>query len=123
MSIGPNMLLSEDQSAFVNPAVLDWDPTVKYVAGQVVRSGNYEFRAVTTALGYAQSPPITATSNATWEYVGYPRMTTALNRPDTGDVSTWQVRLSGQPGNGAVSGLTKVAVGATDATWNGKPYA
>lgn len=113
--VGPNMMLSEDQAAFVNPEVLDWDPTVDYSAGALVQRNNWTYEAVADdTLGLAESPPTTATNNANWTYVSYPRVVAGGTRALTGDVGTWQARLSGAAGDGATQGVTKLVKGVQD---------
>lgn len=111
--LGPNLLLTEDQSGHVNPAVPSmWIPSVKYTTGNLVRYGDFTFQALSTNLN--TPPPTTATSSATWTYLDYPRALANGSRADTGDISSWQARLSGVAGTGAVSGNTKVVAGAPD---------
>lgn len=117
VTLGPNMMLSEDQAAFVNPDYPQWLPTVLYtpLAGSKpadrVKYAGYVYESLVAALGSAQAPTGTTGSNTWWSYVAYPRVDRSLARVDTGDISTWQANLSGQ---GFVSGSTAIGVGAPD---------
>lgn len=112
--VGPNMMLSEDQAAFTNPEVPEWDPTVRYMMGDLVQRGDWTYQAlVDHVLADGEGPPLTATSNAYWQYVDYPRVVNGT-RAVTGDVGSWQARLSGAAGDGATQGVTKLVKGALD---------
>jgi hypothetical protein len=115
VTLGKNMLLSEDQSAHTNPDPgMAWLSTVRYVIGDVVRHGDFTFEALQDNLD--STPPATATSNADWRYLDYPD-TRPSQRPDTGDINTWQARLSTGPSlSTPVAGLTVQVVGAPDIT-------
>lgn len=118
VTIGPNLMLSEDQANFVNPEPQWWDPTVRYEAGDRVRNQLYLYQAKTTAYGYDQAPPPTKTDNTWWESTRYvePEDILLANdsgliaRDDTGDVSTWQV----EGPTGFISGMTKIGAGTID---------
>jgi hypothetical protein len=112
VSLGPNMLLSEDQSGHVNPVVPTWDPTVKYLGGWPVKYGDYVFEAKSGG-SLNQTPPATGTSNAYWNYYASPITALGVRRADTFDINTWQVRLAT---GGATQGLTYQMVGAQDIT-------
>lgn len=120
---GPNLMLSEDQANFINPEPQLWDPTIKYRAGDRVRSGLYLYQAVDQGggagpYGNSQAPNPTWTDNAYWNasvFVEPLPLTTGndrglIARSDTGDVSTWQI----EGPSGFVSGGTYIGAASTD---------
>lgn len=112
VSIGQNMMLSEEQAAFANPtSTLVWSPSKSYTT-TVVKYGDYMYKSLLPNV--LSTPPTgTQSSNASWEYTDYPRELSQSNPTTTGDVSTWQVRLSGAGGTTVpISGYTRLAVGA-----------
>ena len=116
--IGKNMMLNEDQSQFVHPQVPPWDPFTRYTVGDRVRYGavGQFFEALQTAYGVTQGPNIDYTANAYWridKFVEELVEDTSVNRVDTGDVSTWQVKIDG---GAVVPENTFIAAGYNDPT-------
>lgn len=103
--VGKNMMLSEDQAEFVHPQVSFWDPTVRYVPGDRVRYGvpgqvNRYYAAKQVAYGVTQAPELGPNSNAYWDHDRYlneeeQSLDALARRADTGDMSTWQIRIDG----------------------------
>lgn len=111
--LGPNMMLSEDQSNFTNPQVDNWDVGTRYIVGDRVRYGNRYYQALQTAYGAAQAPPAWPTkTNAYWDHDVFaePVENDSITRADTASVNTWQV-LSG---NTPLSSSTFIGQGAVD---------
>jgi phage tail-like protein len=113
VSIGPNLMLSEDQAAFAHPDPQFWDSTVRYVVGDRVKYGLYLFQAKQVAYGINQGPPISFSNNDYWERDRFvePQEDRTVNRVDTGDVSTWQ--LLGP--SGIIPAGTFIGAGSQDA--------
>lgn len=110
VSIGTNLMLSEEQAAFVNPEIPRWDETKQYATGALVKYGNYIYKALQTTRGALQAPASTNVTNTWWEWTEAPRYVRTANRADTDDVSTWQVEYV----NKIKPGATAVAVGVPD---------
>ncbi len=113
VALGPNLLLSEDQSNYVNPNPQMWDPTVRYETGDRVRAGLGLFQATKKSYGAAQGPPpARSTSNEWWDGDRFiePVIDRTVARSDTGDISTWQI----EGPNGFVSGGTFIGAGTVD---------
>jgi hypothetical protein len=112
VTVGNNLMLSEDQANFVNPEPQWWDPSVRYVEGDRVKHVRYLFQAKATATGYAQAPPSTKTSNTWWDVDRFiePEDDVSVARTDTGDISTWQI----EGPTGFISGGTFIGRGTTD---------
>jgi hypothetical protein len=119
VTMGPNIMLSEDQTNFVNPEPQMWDETVKYQVGDWVRYLNNIFEARTTAYGAAQGPPITRVTNTWWDADKFvepletywdPTLAKFVTVPTAGDIGSWQI----QGPAGFISGATFIGQGFTD---------
>lgn len=115
VSMGPNLMLNEDQANFVNPKVDDWDPTKRYIAGEYVKFNSRYFVSLLVAYGAATTPPATG-ANTYWSQVVSIVEDTTTVRADTGGVSTWGVytAASGTPVTGAA--VTHIGKGVTHPT-------
>jgi hypothetical protein len=102
--LGRNLMLTQDQSSFYSPEQYpEWIATRQYVGpdtvngrpgDRVVFAGNeFEAKAV-GALGDAQKPPLTATSNTWWTALDRHADGT-LYRAKSANISTWQALLQG----------------------------
>ena len=93
VTLGPNLMLSDDQASFSHPDPQIWDYTIRYNAGDRVKFGLYLYQATQVAYGPTQGPPVTNINNAYWNHDGFiePKEDRSVARQDTGDVSTWQV--------------------------------
>lgn len=121
VTVGKNMMLSEDQAEFTHPQIPWWDATVRYEPGDLVRYGlggssNYYFAAKQVAYGKTQAPELGAVSNAYWDHDRFLNETDlSLNavarRLDTGDVSTWQIR---EVGGNVIPERTWIGMGRLD---------
>lgn len=117
---GRNIMLSEDQTNFVNPQPQYWSPSVQYVPGDFVLYGTNVYACILAASGSAQAPPLSWESNTWWDAArfqgGELYQLSDLNnsepilRSDTGDVGTWQV----EGPNGFSSGSTHIGAASTD---------
>lgn len=112
VSLGYNFALSKSQTAMTYDVPVAWSDTKMYTPDMLVKHGDYLYRALQPSLGFPQAPPASATSNAYWEHVAWPRTIT----PDE-EVGSWQVRMSGVGTNdGYVAGYTRLAAGVPDPT-------
>lgn len=87
--VGPNFMLTEDQANFVNPIIPDWDPTVRYIIGDIVYYLGHRFQALQVAYGSAQGPDPTG-DTAYWNRMDTIEQNQDLVRQDTGGISTWE---------------------------------
>lgn len=63
---GTNMYLNEDQASFYHPQFEEWDAGVNYPVDYQVQFAGRVYKALTGALGQAQSPPTHPTTSNTW---------------------------------------------------------
>lgn len=113
VTLGPNLMLSEDQANFENPMAQFWDQGTRYVAGDTVKYGQWYYTALQTAYGLSQVPNTTRTANAYWDPAPYfpdPSESQSLARADTGDIGTWQIVGP----TGPISGGTLLGTGTPD---------
>jgi phage tail-like protein len=118
--VGPNKMLSQDQSAFTHPNLPTWDPTVKYALGQEVKHGNYVFKALQVARGNAQMPPATETANAYWSAWPVPRYNKNILDAAGGPYG-WTYRANNAGENVIVPNRLAVAYGAPTPPSNANP--
>ncbi len=111
VTLGPNMMLNEDQAALANPEYAKWDAARYYTPGIRVEYGSYIFQNVVASSGQAQAPANSGVNNTWWNAIAVPVNDRTNARVDTGDVSTWQYNLN--PG-GVISGKTNIGVGVVD---------
>jgi hypothetical protein len=89
LSIGPNLMLSNDQASFDHPSYAQWDPAVNYATGTRVKFGNYLYAAGSSgAYGQPQAPTGAQTSNAFWTVVTLGFDPTLVN--SNGNVAGWE---------------------------------
>jgi phage tail-like protein len=112
VTLGPNLMLSEDQANFINPNPQEWDPYTQYYMEDRVKYGNHLFQAKIKSYGINQAPPLTRTSNTWWDVDAFvePADDVSVARTDTGDISTWQI----QGPDGWQSGGTHIGAGSID---------
>lgn len=112
VTMGPNLMLSEDYADGVNPQPQQWDATVRYVVGDRVRFNNRLYQATAVAYGVSTIPSGTSANNAWWSVDNFvePLELDVTQRGDTGDVGTWQI----QGPTGWISGGTHIGAGAVD---------
>lgn len=90
LQIGPNFMLSNDQSAFIDPSYVQWSPNISYTINEKVTFGNFYYTCIATGnIGHA--PTGTSSSNTWWQAVqGFNDNTVLLNSA-TGNPDTWDV--------------------------------
>lgn len=103
LQIGPNLLLENDQSDFLDPVYLPWSAGLAYNVGEFVQYGNYWYQCI-LAGGIGTSPTGTSSSNTYWSAVlgSYQTTTGILTNGLTGYPNTWEVLYPAQT-NGAPS--------------------
>ena len=92
LQVGPNIMLSNDQSQFTDPQFEVWSPYLTYNVGEVVTyTGSITaFYQCTSTSNYGHSPAGNGTNNTWWNvYTNQP--VTTLNNSVTGGVDTWEV--------------------------------
>ena len=66
ITIGPNMMLSNDQSYFADPFFNAWSANITYNVGEYVLYGNYWYICISTA-NYGNAPSGTSSNNTWWD--------------------------------------------------------
>jgi hypothetical protein len=114
LSIGNNLMLSDDQASFNHPKYPNWDPGVNYATGERVKFGSYLYQAGSNgAFGQAQAPTGTNSSNAFWTIVSLTSDTTLLNA--NGNIAGWE-EISFTAGVSPGTNAVQVGVGAQSPT-------
>lgn len=90
VTVGPNMMLDNDQSYFPDPASEPWSGSITYNIGETVASGDYYYQCISTA-NYGHAPTGTSSSNTWWSAILNTNDDTFLLNPATGNPSTWDV--------------------------------
>ena len=106
ISIGSNMMLNSDQSAFIHPSYDLWRADVNYTAGQYVEYNGYNYVSRVAAYGSAQAPSGIGTTNTWWQYQVQNFDNTTLYNQSTTGISTW-----GRYNNAGISSSFGVMVG------------
>jgi hypothetical protein len=100
VTIGPNLLLNNDQSYFADPMPLPWSANIAYNVNETVTYENYMYECIATG-NEGTSPTGTTSSNTYWEAILDVHNNTYLVNSATGNPSTWEVLYpdltNGQP--------------------------
>jgi len=86
--IGPNLMLSNDQSFFEDPVPGDWSPYLNYNINELITYNDYIYICI-NGTNYGQAPSGSTSSN-TWWQVQQAVTSTVLNNSVTGGVDTWE---------------------------------
>lgn len=114
LTIGANLMLSDDQASFNHPIYPLWDPSINYATGERVQFGSYLYAAGTSgAYGQTQVPSGTSSSNSYWTIVTGSTDTTLVN--SNGNVAGWE-EISFTTGVAPGTNAVQVFVGVQDAT-------
>jgi hypothetical protein len=114
LSIGDNLMLSDDQADFDHPSFPQWDSGVNYASGEKVEFGSYLYQAGSSgAYGQAQSPTGTNASNAYWTVISYGTDSTLVDA--NGHVAGWE-EISFTAGVTPGSGGVLVGIGVQNPT-------
>lgn len=92
LSMSPNLFLSQDQAAFHHPHFDEWNPGVRYAAGQRVNFAGRIMECISGAYGESRRPPVVVegTWNAYWRMVENEVEEEAANPPEEGGgYSSW----------------------------------
>jgi hypothetical protein len=89
ITIGPNIMLDNDQSYFADPFYPAWSGNITYNIGERVQFGNYFYNCI-SAGNYGNAPTGTASSNTWWVAIVSSNSSSYLFNSVTGGVSTWE---------------------------------
>lgn len=110
--IGPNLMLSNDQSFFEDPVASEWNPYLNYDIAEIVQFNDFIYTCINTN-NYGHSPTGLATSNTWWQIQQY-QPTNVMNNSVTGGVDTWEGVYALTPDAGLPSGALQELTGAQD---------
>jgi hypothetical protein len=114
LSIGDNLMLSDDQADFDHPTFPQWDSGVNYASGEKVEFGSYLYQAGSSgAYGQSQAPTGTNASNAYWTVVSYGTDSTLVDA--NGHVAGWE-EISFTAGVSPGTGGVLVGIGVQNPT-------
>jgi hypothetical protein len=114
LSVGYNLMLSDDQADFDHPSFPQWDAGVNYAAGDKVEFGSYLYQAGSNgAYGASQAPTGTTSSNAYWTAVQYGTDSTLVDA--NGGVAGWE-EISFTTGVSPGTGGVLVGIGVQNPT-------
>lgn len=89
ITIGQNMMLNSDQSAFVHPQYDTWRADTNYFVNQFVTYNGFNYKNLVASIGSAQAPTGANSSNTWWQVQTTAVDTTTLLNPATKGYSTW----------------------------------
>lgn len=89
ITVGPNILLDNDQSYFLDPVFEPWSANITYNLGENVQYGSYWYACISTA-NYGNAPTGTSSSNTWWSAVLNTVNTSYLYNSRTNNISTWE---------------------------------
>lgn len=110
--IGPNLMLSNDQSFFEDPDIAEWNPYLNYAVGELTEYNSYIYICLLSP-NYGESPSGTTSSN-TWWQVQQSVASTVLNNSLTGGVDTWEGIYNSTPTVALPSGALTEIIGVQD---------
>lgn len=91
LQIGNNIMLEDDQSAFVDPVYPVWFNNTEYLVGERVSYGtNYWYQCIATS-NRGNAPTGTSASNTWWQAIINVVDTVDLANSTTGGINTWEV--------------------------------
>ena len=90
LQIGRNIMLSNDQSQFIDPVPLSWSANIAYNIGESVSFGNYTYQCIATG-NRGNSPTGTSASNTWWSAILSVQNAAYLANAVTGNLSTWEL--------------------------------
>jgi hypothetical protein len=114
VTIGPNLMLSDDQSFFQNPVIPEWNDAINYNDGELVQYDSFVYLCIDTShTNYGHSPSGTTSANSWWEVQQY-QPSTVLNNSVTGGIDTWEGIYSLTPSTTLPSNALEELIGAQD---------
>ncbi|MFI6495905.1 hypothetical protein [Nonomuraea typhae] len=66
LRVTPNLLPSYDMAEQLNPSFPEWDASIRYIVGTVVRTDLHLYRCIVAAYGFDQAPPGNGSNNTWW---------------------------------------------------------
>jgi hypothetical protein len=112
LSIGPNMLLSNDQSFFQDPSPAQWSPYLNYNTSELVKYSDYIYSCIESP-NYGEPPSGTASPN-TWWQVQQSVASDVLSNSVTGGIDTWEGVYNLTPDTVLPSGALQELTGVQD---------
>lgn len=113
ITVGPNIMLNNDQSYFADPSFPVWSANLAYNVNEMVAFGNFWYKCLSIG-NQGHAPTGTSSSNTWWQAQLNVLDNTFLLNTATGYPSTWEILYpllsNGQP---AVNSL-KEAIGTSD---------
>lgn len=110
--IGPNLLLSNDQSFFEDPQPAEWSPYLNYDVDELVTYNDYIYSCIDSP-NYGEAPSGTTSSNTWWEVqqvVG----SDVLSNSVTGGIDTWEGIYNLTPNTTLPIGALTEVIGVQD---------
>jgi phage tail-like protein len=115
IQIGPNIMLEQDQSRFVDPASTAWNINLSYDSGEYVTYGQYVY--ISNTSGNLGNVPSGTSSNTTfWNALYYTQISNVLVNPVTGWQNTWEPRWTSASNQVASAGALTEIVGIMNRT-------
>ncbi|HEY1645112.1 MAG TPA: phage tail protein, partial [Candidatus Saccharimonadales bacterium] len=118
ISYGPNMLNSADQTAFVHPKYDVWNVNTTYFVGNPVQYNGYNYKCLVQAVGQAQAPTGTNSSNTNWQVQLQILDTTVNKNPKTATQTLWSIRDGVDATAASITGVLTGLPHPTDTTIN-----
>jgi hypothetical protein len=110
--IGPNLMLSNDQSFFEDPQPDEWNPYLNYDLNELVTYDDYIYKCI-DAVNYGESPSGSTSSN-TWWQVQQTITSSVLANALTGGIDTWEGIYNLTPTTTLPSGALEEVIGVQD---------
>lgn len=110
--IGPNLLLSNDQSFFQDPVPPDWSPYLNYDVDELVTYNDYIYTCILSP-NLGDAPSGAGTSNTWWQVQLFAE-STVLNNSLTGGIDTWEGIYALTPNSPLPDGAIQEVIGCFD---------
>lgn len=114
LQIGSNMMLENDQSAFIDPSYPQWSQYLNYALNERVSYGNYFYQCINASGNIGNSPTGTSGSNTWWQAVLSSQDDTVLLNSATGNPDTWDVLYPSASNGAALSNSIYELIGVAD---------
>ena len=113
LTLGPNLMLNNDQSYFADPSYPTWSPYITYAINEIVQYQNYNYICISTA-NYGHPPTGIDTNNTWWDAEVSIADATTLANSVTGGIGTWEGIYAVTPNTVLPSGGITELTGITD---------
>lgn len=117
ITVGANLMLSDDQSWFAHPLYNNWSQYIVYNIGEKITysNGTNTFFYQCIATGNLGNPPTgTSSSNTWWQAIQNTSDTTTLANSNTGFISTWEPIYTATPNTVVSAGTISEVDGIVD---------